>query len=166
MHPKNGVPPTMYHPNFCVECGTHLRPGRWPVWQSHFCANCARRLGRNREVRALLAIAMIGLTAFAMGRYSLRQPPLLIQRQSNSPIPDWPVNLNQSAPRSSLGKDPISNSAQVADENAYICGARTKKGAPCHRRVHFAGERCFQHKGLPAMVPPEKLIIKPEGSVK
>jgi hypothetical protein len=155
----------MYHPNFCVECGAHLTPGRWRFW-AHFCANCARRLGRNRELRVLLAIAMIGLTAFALGRYSLRPPPLLIQRQLNSPIPDWPVNLNEPAPRSSLPKDSISSSAQFADENAYICGARTKKGTPCHRRVHSAGERCFQHKGLPAMVPPEKLIIKPEGRVK
>jgi len=26
--------------------------------------------------------------------------------------------------------------------------------------VHTAGERCFQHKGMPAMVPLEKLTIK------
>jgi hypothetical protein len=49
----------------------------------------------------------------------------------------------------------------TADDAVYICGARTQKGTPCHRRVHVAGERCFQHKGLAAMVPLEKLTIKP-----
>ncbi len=39
----------------------------------------------------------------------------------------------------------------------YFCGAETKKGTPCTRRVKGGG-RCFQHKGLPAMLPPEKLI--------
>jgi len=47
------------------------------------------------------------------------------------------------------------------DDAVYICGARTKKGTPCHRRVHAAGERCFQHKGMAEILPPEKLAIKP-----
>lgn len=47
-----------------------------------------------------------------------------------------------------------------------MCGARTRKGTPCRRRVHVAGERCFQHKGLPAMVPLEKLVIRPATPVK
>jgi hypothetical protein len=34
--------------------------------------------------------------------------------------------------------------------------ARTRKARPVVG-VHVAGERCFQHKGLPAMVPLENL---------
>jgi hypothetical protein len=56
--------------------------------------------------------------------------------------------------------------APAADDEVYICGARTKKGTPCRRRVHFAGERCFQHKGMPAMVALEKLKIKSEDKPK
>jgi hypothetical protein len=47
-----------------------------------------------------------------------------------------------------------------ADERVYICGARTKKGTPCQRRVHAAGDRCFQHKGMPAILPSDKLEVK------
>jgi hypothetical protein len=44
-------------------------------------------------------------------------------------------------------------------EDVYICGARTKKGTPCSRRVH-GPVRCWQHKGARAMLPPEKLLVK------
>jgi hypothetical protein len=46
---------------------------------------------------------------------------------------------------------------QVNDAPTYFCGAATKKGAPCSRRVKGGG-RCWQHSGQPAVLPPEKLI--------
>jgi hypothetical protein len=55
----------------------------------------------------------------------------------------------------------ISPAAQavVTTEEAYICGARTKKGTPCSRRVR-GPVRCWQHKGAQAMLPLEKLVVK------
>jgi hypothetical protein len=47
----------------------------------------------------------------------------------------------------------------TAVDDVYACGARTKKGTPCSRRVH-GPVRCWQHKGKPAMLPAEKLKIK------
>jgi hypothetical protein len=91
-------------------------------------------------------------------------PPLIIQRAVNSPLSDEPVKPNE-APRSGTQSKGSSPNASVrtptVEDAVYICGARTKKGTPCHRRVHAAGERCFQHKGMAAMVPLEKLTIKP-----
>ena len=46
----------------------------------------------------------------------------------------------------------------AASEAVYFCGAQTKKGTPCSRRVKGGG-RCWQHQGQPAMLPPEKLLI-------
>jgi hypothetical protein len=43
------------------------------------------------------------------------------------------------------------------EEMTYFCGAPTKKGTPCSRRVKGGG-RCWQHKGQNAMLPPEKLV--------
>lgn len=43
-------------------------------------------------------------------------------------------------------------------EPTYYCGARTKKGTPCTRKVKGGG-RCWQHKGQNAMLPPEKLLV-------
>ncbi len=44
------------------------------------------------------------------------------------------------------------------DGPIYMCGAQTKKGTPCSRRVK-GNVRCFQHTGMPAMLPPEKLRV-------
>ena len=39
----------------------------------------------------------------------------------------------------------------------YFCGAETKKGTPCSRRVKNGG-RCWQHKGKEAMLPQKDLL--------
>lgn len=157
----------MYRPNFCVECGERLAQNGWRAWISaKFCEKCAGRLGRSAFARPLVIIAVIAISAFVLGRY-LRPvpPPLIIQRAANSPLSDLPVNLNNPSRANSRIADSTDQNvglvnAQATDDVVYICGARTKKGTPCRRRVHFAGERCYQHKGRPAMVALERLVVK------
>ena len=164
--------PTMYRPNFCAECGERLTRRDWRkrirvFARASWCDDCARRLGRNGfagVARPTAIISILAISAFAFGRY-LRPapPPLIISRAANSPLSDLPVNFNDTA-RPTNRKQGDSTSQDVAgvdrDDAAYICGARTRKGTPCRRRVHAAGERCFQHKGMPAMVPLDKLEVK------
>ena len=50
-----------------------------------------------------------------------------------------------------------SGSQNSALETVYFCGAQTKKGMPCSRKVKGGG-RCWQHSGQPAMLPAEKLV--------
>jgi hypothetical protein len=159
----------MAHANFCIECGERL-PGKG--WRARlgrrFCVHCAQRLGTLATFRPLICMAIIVVAAFCLGRY-LRPapPPLLIQRLANSPLSDAPVEFSRSAKATDSNGGTGANqkpATAVANEEGYICGARTQKGTPCKRRVHVPGERCFQHKGLPAMVPPEKLVVKPTGS--
>ena len=155
----------MHPANFCAECGERLAPKGWRARLGRrLCDHCAQRLGTFASFRRPIMVALIAVGAFAFGRY-LRPtpPPLIIQRAANSPLPDLPVTLDQTQ-RASKEKDQsngIPTLAPAADDEVYVCGARTKKGTPCRRRVHVAGERCYQHKGMPAMVPLEKLAIKP-----
>ena len=166
----------MHVANYCAECGAHLKRRGWRTWlNSDVCEDCARRLGKTSFARPLAVIAIIAIAAFALGRY-LRPgaPPLVIERAANSPLSDLPVNLNDTAKSASRNTNSQSEIPQTSDDRSarqtanpgsaddvvYLCGARTKKGTPCHRRVHFAGERCYQHKGMPAILPPEKLIVK------
>jgi hypothetical protein len=145
-------------PNFCVECGERLAREGWRRYVSgRFCDHCARRLGRGGPLRALGMIALVAVAGFTFGRF-LRPapPPLIIQRAANSPLSDSPVTLDRAATHPQTNQ----NQTSTTSDEGYICGARTKKGRPCQRRVHAAGERCFQHKGLPAMWPLEKLVIK------
>ena len=44
----------------------------------------------------------------------------------------------------------------ASDEPVYFCGAMTKKGKPCSRRVK-SNERCWQHAGQPSAVPARKI---------
>lgn len=47
----------------------------------------------------------------------------------------------------------------VKAEERYFCGAETKKGTPCSRRVK-GPKRCYQHEGAPAMVAQKELLIR------
>lgn len=147
--------------NFCAECGDRLARTGWRAWlRARLCVQCTRRVGTFAAFRGLLFVAFVAATAFGFGRY-LRPapPPLIIQRLATSPLTDAPV---ESQPAATSKREDSDEKPDVAEnENVFICGARTQKGTPCRRRVHAVGERCFQHKGMPAMVPSEKLIIKP-----
>jgi hypothetical protein len=152
--------------NFCAECGERLSRKSWRArLRSRLCENCARRLGSLAAFRGLAGLLLTAAAAYGFGRY-LRPapPPLIIQRVANSPLPDGPVDLNAANPTTPRPAEV--SPRETAEDQVYICGARTKKGTPCRRRVHFAGERCFQHKGMTAMVPLEKLVIKPEAQSK
>jgi hypothetical protein len=135
----------MFRPNFCSQCGKKIIRLHWRLWTSRrFCDLCARQLRKERiKGRTVAAVALIGL-GFIIGRSTRpAPPPLIIQRTERT------VEQNTKATESKI----------ALEQDAYICGARTKKGTPCSRRVH-GPIRCWQHKGQPAMLPSDKLIIK------
>ena len=135
---------TTYRPNFCCECGEKIVRLRWRVWTSRkFCDKCFHSSGRAYWLQRLGAIVILLVTGVLIGR-SVRRvpPPLIIERPAQPSSQVTAVTDSQPAP----------------SEHVYTCGARTKKGKPCSRRVH-GPVRCWQHKGLPAMLPPEKLVI-------
>ena len=133
---------TDYRPNFCSECGEKIVRLQWRVWTSRrFCDKCGSHLSRPLLLQRAGIIVVLVFAGVLVGRGWRREPaPLVIQR---------PVSA-QTAPA-------VQPSATV--EETYICGARTKKGTPCSRRVH-GPVRCWQHKGAKAMLPVEKLVVK------
>jgi len=133
---------TDYRPNFCAECGEKIVRLRWRVWTSRrFCDKCHGRIGKSlRWQRAGLSILIVFVGVLIGRGWRREPPPLVIQR---------PASV-QTASVTQL---------TVTTEETYICGARTKKGTPCSRRVR-GPVRCWQHKGAKAMLPPEKLVVK------
>jgi hypothetical protein len=77
--------------------------------------------------------------------------PLQAQKQNPSDLNRAQTLRLQTGAKSADKQNP-------APEAVYFCGAQTKKGTPCSRRVKGGG-RCWQHQGQPAMLPPEKLLI-------
>ena len=136
---------TNYRPNFCSECGEKIVRLRWRFWTSRrFCDKCSARFTRSQLLRVTSAAIAFLVVGVLIGRGTRQKPlPLVIERPVNTPAAQ-----NASTPP-----------ATVTVNDVYICGARTKKGTPCSRRVH-GPVRCWQHKGLPAMLPVEKLRVK------
>ena len=136
---------TSYRPNFCCECGEKIVRLRWRLWTSRkFCDKCFRGSGKNYWLQRAAATAVLMLTGILIGRGCRHErPPLIIERPA--------LPSSQAAAAATDSPTPV--------EQPYTCGARTKKGKPCSRRVH-GPIRCWQHKGMPAMLAPEKLIIK------
>lgn len=142
---------TSYRPNFCSECGHKIVRLRWFFWTSRrFCDKCSRTFAKAHRLRASITIGVFFLAAVLLGRGCRRAPPpLIIERPVNS-------NTTSGATNSATPNAP---QPSPVPEQLYTCGARTKKGTPCSRRVH-GPVRCWQHKGDKAMLPQEKLRIK------
>ena len=135
---------TSYRPNFCSECGEGIVRLRWRAWTSRrFCDKCFPGFRKALLLQRATAATGVLLLGMLIGRgWRSERPPLVIQRTANI---------------SSQGEAAAQPSITV--EQTYQCGARTKKGTPCSRRVH-GPVRCWQHKGAKAMLPLEKLLIK------
>lgn len=147
---------TSYRPNFCCECGNKIVRLRWFVWTSRrFCDKCFRPSAKSHWLRPSVTVLVFFLAAFLLGRGCRRAPPpLIIERPITS-------TANSSTAPGATSGAPNSTTPQPSPvlEELYTCGARTRKGTPCSRRVH-GPTRCWQHKGAPAMLPQEKLRIK------
>jgi len=135
---------TLHRPNFCCACGAKIIRLRWYPWTSRIlCDACSKRFRKERAGQSLLIVIAVLLLGVGLGRAThSRQTPLVIQRVTG--------------PAVAVGQ---TSTPQLVAEDVYICGAKTKKGTACSRRVH-GPVRCWQHKGLPAMLPLDKLKIK------
>ncbi|MCP9494043.1 MAG: hypothetical protein MSG64_06240 [Pyrinomonadaceae bacterium MAG19_C2-C3] len=157
----------MYRPNFCNDCGEKIERRSWRWWTNRrFCAACTTRLRSGAFVKIPLIMGALILAGFLAG--STRHdapPPLIIERSGagEATMASGLVAQTPSVSESSLKSAATSNQSRddIEDPNeaVSICGARTKKGTPCSRRVRGVG-RCFQHRGKGAMLPASKLVLR------
>ena len=147
----------MYQPKFCTECGAPLGRGRFWLSRS-LCSVCAKGFRKARIIPPLLAIVSLLGGGFLAGRANRSAPPpLIIERREPTAA---------TASGSFRGElQPAGATAAKADqhpisspETISICGARTKRGTPCSRKVRGTG-RCWQHRGKAAVLPAAKLTV-------
>ena len=151
----------MYKPNFCCECGERVPRTRGRLWASRrFCRACAPRFRRAGLKRSLLLACLLFPPGFLLGRVSRPPPPpLVLERGAQTVAPLVPAAPAKASPQPAYGPDGTAGERPTEpDEAVYVCGARTKKGTPCQRRVRGPG-RCWQHRGKPAILPPSKLVV-------
>lgn len=105
----------------------------------------------------LVAVAALSGAGYVAGRARTpAPPPLTIIRRADSPLggPEVPGPA-----RSGLNDSTKPPPSASEEQDVYLCGALTRKGTPCSRRVH-GPVRCWQHKGSRAMLPQDKLLVR------
>lgn len=139
---------SLYRPNFCSRCGEKIVRLKWRLWTSRLvCDDCLSQFWKAHLYRQLLFGLSLVLVGTVVGRALKSVPPPIVIQRATAPAPD-----KQSVPSSTPQEI-------VEGGDIYTCGARTKKGSPCTRRVH-GPVRCWQHKGLRPMLPQDKLKIQ------
>lgn len=153
-----------YRPQFCCHCGEKIARAKWtPLTSRRFCEFCEIEQKQHDLIpRAAMCIAILigaaGVTAYVTGggtapSNSNRQVVSRPGPRANSIDAEKNLSIRNSAPPAA--NLPSANIKQrEVDKNSstepvYFCGALTKKGTPCTRRVKTKG-RCWQHKGQPA----------------
>lgn len=177
----------LYKPNYCCHCGEQVERIEWFPWTSRrFCEVCETKFKLQDRIPVIFAGFGILLGIFGFGAYlksGEKELPVTVKQTTAKTLKSSANSSNQNtvsqAPANvqtlltqteakSVGNQtksvPPTQEAQPVQsrsepkEIVYFCGAQTKKGTPCSRRVKGGG-RCWQHFGQAAMLPPEKLVI-------
>ena len=135
---------------FCSQCGERIKLRRTSVLPfCSFCPKCLPRVWRFRLM--LIAIpALCAAIGFTLGHYTSPREPFYFL--------GTPVDLSATrvAPAAGNNGDHLSRGSDtlIAPGAAEtICGARTRSGKPCQRKVKGGGY-CWQHRNRQA--PNEK----------
>jgi len=179
----------LFRPNFCASCGERIERVEWFPWTSRrFCQICETEFkGQDLIPKIVVGIGiLVGL--FGIGSYlksgpappdlqALKQPRKLVEQpqrdertptlstieprreNSNANVNGQPELRNFSSTSGMVNSVSAPKPKSGADEQLNYCGAETKKGTPCSRRVK-GNTRCFQHIGMPAMASAERPNVK------
>ena len=158
----------LYRPHFCCHCGEKIVRAKWtPLTSRRFCDFCSVEQKQHDLLPRVAAVLMLvlgaaGITSYLGGGKPARNAPVVptATREESRKNPtkqvNTSVNMNSviGAPASSpaSAETNIKQLAPKADsstEAVYYCGALTKKGTACTRRVKSPG-RCWQHLGQPS----------------
>ena len=134
---------------FCSECGERLkvkRVRRLPF--RSFCPKCSPRFRRTRLI--LIAVPLLcAVIGFAIGHYtSAREPFYFIGTPVDLTANRVAPSTDNNSDHSSRGNATLTRPEQLVispSAAGTICGARTKSGKPCRRKVKGGGY-CWQHR--------------------
>jgi hypothetical protein len=171
----------LFRPSFCCNCGEKIERAEWKLWTSRrFCDLCATDFTLQEFApKGVILLASI-ISVFGVVSYCTRAPdrrelvagktvekPQSTVSVNNAATPQTaptqlPVNSIEDRRPQTLAAMPPANvqtkPAVDGVDSVYICGAATRKGTPCSRRVK-GPVRCWQHVGQPAILPPNQLRV-------
>lgn len=157
----------LYRPKYCCNCGEKIVRAEWSLWNSRrFCELCETEFkGADYLPRVLVASGLV-LSLFGFSSLFTRSQEGVaatgsIPKAALKPaatlkqVQTAPAEMPTGSPRSDISDSAVvsapktieqpGTSASSSDAPAYYCGALTKKGTPCSRKVKVKGTRCWQH---------------------
>lgn len=177
----------LYQPNYCCHCGESVERISWKFWTSRrFCENCESSFFTVDWLPRIISSLAVLFGLLGFGSY-LKTPDKPLNVKTNQLITSS-ANTNRNfkpeqAAANSLTNQPnptnnivqsnnqrqpilqeknrtnlLETQQNVPSDPVYFCGAQTKKGLPCSRKVKGNG-RCWQHIGQPAILSKDKLVV-------
>lgn len=175
-----------FRPNFCANCGEKIERAEWGILTSRrFCYVCESEFKGHDLIPRFIVGMGVAIGIFGFGSYLKSGPTITepgiqprgiagqnVRHPKTSKVETardlTTIDQPQPAPvaenvqvRRQIDQ-PVDAAAPTAKPvvatQGYFCGAETKKGTPCSRRVK-GNVRCFQHQGMQAMVKADKLRI-------
>lgn len=168
-----------FRPKFCCNCGEKIERSEWRLWTSRrFCDLCATEHKHLDYLPAVVVAFGLCLTLFGIGSYlrkpeqekgfdavqtstkpqqNLKPAPLYSQRAEPANIASGAQTAANIATIAPTGPIPQINEqpnrdAKTSEDAVFYCGAMTKKGTPCTRRVKTKGF-CWQHAKTGGIAP-------------
>jgi hypothetical protein len=165
----------LFRPSFCANCGEKVERAEWGLLTSRrFCQVCESEFkGYDLLPRIMVGFGVLGgivgfgsyLDGGAANERGKTKPSQLVTqkllpsttskastvRTESAKAEATPPSRPPLRSETSQQPGPPSNVRPVISEPAYMCGAETKKGTPCSRRVK-GRTRCYQHAGMPSMM--------------
>lgn len=130
---------------FCSECGERLQVKRRAVLPLRaFCARCSPRFRTVRLISA--AILVLATIAFAASRLNTEREPFYL---IGTPLEQLSTKSGTAASPGAIESTRSSAQTVAGDSVIAICGATTRSGKPCQRKVKGGGY-CWQHRDKPA----------------
>lgn len=132
-----------YRPNFCPDCGAKISPKNFG-WQEKilltcFCSNCFKRLRFVLVKKHFISLISLCLLFLLSNKY-------FHSSTSSSPTNLATNSLNKETLIIPSPKpNPYSTTNAFIKTENFICGAKTRKGKKCQRKVKVLGY-CWQHK--------------------
>lgn len=169
-----------YKPAYCCHCGEKIESVEKHPWSSgRFCDVCSKEFSFQEWLPKVFILVCVLFGLFGIGSYLKSGEPTNVAalRQNKSFGLETDGNPTQNSNRQIVQKNepktesnltaktninPVEKQIRQTEkteiEQVFFCGAATKKGTPCSRKVKGGG-RCWQHKGQEALFAQEKLLI-------
>ena len=147
----------LYKPKYCCNCGDRIDRTQWRLRSSRrFCQVCETDHVLDEWIPVAVLVSSIGFGLLGLGGFfedTAQAVPVggTFKRGSSQPAKTGPPSLRideasnrESTPDGVQGINTPSDPERRSER--FACGAVTKKGSACSRRVDSRGARCWQHR--------------------